>query len=119
MKKSSDIDNYIKNFPKDIQHILNKVRNTIKKAAPNADEVISYGIPTFRLNGNLVHFGGFKKHVGFFPAPSSIIKFKKELSKYKMSKGSVQFSFEEPIPFDLIYRITKFRVIENLKKTKK
>ena len=105
MKKNNDIDNYIKNFPKDIQDILNKVRNTIKKAAPDAEETVSYGIPTFKLNGNLVHFGGFKNHIGFFPTPSGILKFKKELTPYKTSNGTIQFYFIKPIPFDLIYKL--------------
>ena len=116
MKKSvHDIDSYIKDFPKDVQITLNKVRNTIKKAAPKAEEGISYGIPTFKLNGNLVHFGGFKNHIGFFPTASGIIKFKKELSPYKTSKGTIQFPLKSKIPFQLIHKITKFRVSENLK----
>ena len=116
MKKSNDIDGYIKKFPKEVQPILRKVRAGIKRAAPKAEETISYGIPTFKLQGNLVHFGGFKKHIGFFPTPQAIIKFKKELMTYKKSKGTVQFLLSEPIPVGLIYKITKFRVIENLKK---
>jgi len=113
---AKEIDIYIKKFPKETQIILNKVRNTIKKAAPNAEETINYGIPTFKLNGNLVHFGGFKNHIGFFPTSSGIIKFKKELLPYKTSKGTVQFPFTKEIPFNLISKITKFRVNENLKK---
>ncbi len=116
MKKSEDIDSYIKSFPKDTQIILNKVRATIKKVAPKAEETISYGIPTFKLNGNLVHFGGFKNHIGFFPTSSGIAKFKKELKLYKTSKGTIQFQLKDPIPFQLISKITKFRLAENLKK---
>ena len=116
MKKSKDIDAYIKNFPKDVQLILEKIRTTIKKAAPKAEEAISYGIPTFRLNGNLVHFGGFKNHIGFFPTSSGVAKFKKELQSYKISKGTIQFSLNNPVPYQLIHKITKFRVSENTKK---
>lgn len=116
MRRSKEVDVYIKNFPKGTQTILNKVRSTIRKAVPQAEETMSYGIPTFRLNGNLVHFGGFKKHIGFFPTSSSVLKFKKELLPYKTSKGTVQFPLDKSIPFDLIYKITKFRVIENSKK---
>ena len=116
MIKSKDIDTYIKSFPKDVQLILEKIRMTIKKAAPKAEEAISYGIPTFRLNGNLVHFGGFKNHIGFFPTSSGVAKFKKELQSYKISKGAIQFSLKVPVPYQLIHKITKFRVSENTKK---
>ncbi|MFA7192002.1 MAG: DUF1801 domain-containing protein [Candidatus Paceibacterota bacterium] len=114
MKKSVDIDNYIKKFPSDVQVLLNKMRATIRRAAPDAEEAIKYGIPTFVLNGNLVHFGGFKNHIGFYPAPSGIKNFKKELSIYKSSKGAVQFPLGEPIPFDLVTKIVEFRVKENM-----
>jgi uncharacterized protein YdhG (YjbR/CyaY superfamily) len=116
---SKEIDKYIAGFPKEVQAILNKVRAAIRKAAPDAQETINYGIPTFTLNGNLVHFAGFKKHIGFYPTPSGIEKFKKELSVYKGAKGSVQFPLDEPIPYALITRIVKFRVKENLAKGKK
>lgn len=116
MKKNKEVDEYIKSFPKDVQLILNKIRIVIKKAAPKAEEIVGYGIPTFKLSDkNLVHFGGFKKHVGFFPTPKGIVKFKKELSQYKKSKGTIQFPFDKPIPFDLISEITKYRVSEVLK----
>ena len=114
MKKSVDIDNYIKKFPSDVQVLLNKMRTTIRKAAPGAEEAMKYGIPTFVLNGNLVHFGGFKKHIGFYPAPSGIKNFKKELSIYKSSKGAVQFPLGGPIPFGLVTKIVEFRVKENM-----
>lgn len=114
MKKSVDIDNYIKKFPSDVQVLLNKMRMSIRKAAPEAEETMKYGIPTFVLNGNLVHFGGFKKHIGFYPAPSGIKKFKKELSIYKNSKGAVHFPLGEPIPFDLVTKIVEFRAKENM-----
>jgi uncharacterized protein YdhG (YjbR/CyaY superfamily) len=97
--------------------ILEKIRVTIRKAAPDAEEKIGYGIPTFTLKGNLVHFAAFKKHIGFYPTSSGIEKFKQELSVYEGAKGSVQFPLDKPIPFGLISKIVKFRVQENLKKT--
>lgn len=113
------IDEYIAGYPSEVQAILKKVRQTIKKAAPRAEEKINYGIPTFTLAGrNLVHFGAAKNHVGFYPTPSGIEKFQKELSKYEGAKGSVQFPLDQPIPYTLITKITKFRVKENLDKAK-
>ena len=114
-----NIDEYIADFPKDVQKILEQVRATIKKAAPAAEEKISYGIPTFTLNGNLVHFGGFKNHVGFYPTPTGTETFEKELSVYKTGKGSVQFPLDKPMPLHLITQIVKFRVQKNLAKAKK
>ena len=111
---ASLIDAYIANSPKEIQEILEKVRATIRKAAPKAEETINYGMPTFTLEGNLVHFAGFKNHIGFYPTPSGIENFKKELSVYKGAKGSVQFPLDKPIPYTLISKIVKFRVKENL-----
>lgn len=108
------IDEHIAKFPKDVQEILKKIRATIHKAAPDAEETINYGIPTFTLKGNLIHFAGFKNHIGFYPTPSGIEQFKKELSIYKGAKGSVQFPLDKPIPYDLINKIVKFRVKENL-----
>jgi uncharacterized protein YdhG (YjbR/CyaY superfamily) len=96
-----NIDEYIAGFPNDVQEILQKIRVTIRKAAPDAEETIKYQIPTFTLKGNLVHFAAFKKHIGFYPAPTGIEKFKKELSVYKGAKGSVRFPLDKPIPFDL------------------
>ncbi len=113
---AATIDQYIAGFPKDVQKILEQVRSTIKKAAPDAEEKISYAIPTFTLNGNLVHFAAFKNHIGFYPAPTGSEAFKKELSVYKTGKGSVQFQLDKPMPFELIIKIVKFRVQENLKK---
>ncbi len=113
---SKDVDKFIAAYPKDIQEILIKVRETIRKAAPEAEETINYGIPTFTLKGNLVHFSALKNHVGFYPTPSGIEKFKKELSKYEGAKGSVKFPLDQPIPYALIERIVKFRVKENLAK---
>lgn len=115
--KPETIDEYITGFPQDIQVILKKIRATITEAAPGAEQRISYGIPTFTLKGNLVHFAAYKKHIGFYPTPTGIEKFKKELSIYKVSKGSVQFPLDKPVPFDLIGRIVKFRVNENSGKT--
>lgn len=113
---STAIDKYISGFPKDIQQILSKVRATIQESAPDAEETINYGIPTFTLMGNLVHFAAFKSHIGFYPTPSGIEKFKKELSAYEGAKGSVKFPLEQPIPYALISKIVKFRVKENLEK---
>jgi uncharacterized protein YdhG (YjbR/CyaY superfamily) len=110
------IDQYIARFPPDVQKILGKVRETIRKAAPDAEEAIKYQIPTFVLNGNLVHFAAFKKHIGFYPTPSAIVEFKEELSKYEGAKGSVQFPIDQPMPLALITKIVKFRVKEALSK---
>jgi uncharacterized protein YdhG (YjbR/CyaY superfamily) len=110
------IDEYIKTFPENVQSILEQMRQTIRKAAPEAVEAISYQIPTFKLNGNLVHFAAFKNHIGFYPTPSGIKAFKKELSPYKGAKGSVQFPIDKPIPYDLVKTIVLFRVRENLNK---
>jgi uncharacterized protein YdhG (YjbR/CyaY superfamily) len=113
------IDEYISPFPKDIQKILEAVRKTIKESAPEAEEAISYQMPTFKLNGNLVHFAAFKNHIGFYPTPSGTEKFKKEISVYRSGKGSVQFPLDKPIPLSLIKKIVKHRVKENSAKTKK
>lgn len=116
MKNFKNIDAYIKSYPKDVQNILEKIRMTIKKSAPKAEEVIKYGIPTFVQNGNLVHFGAYKHHIGFYPTPAGILAFKKELSAYKKSKGTIQFQLDEPIPFVLVGKITKLRVKQNTEK---
>lgn len=110
------IDEYIAGFPADVQEILEKIRITIREAAPDSQETINYQIPTFTLKGNLVHFAAFKKHIGFYPAPSGIEQFKDELLVYERAKGSVQFPLDMPMPYDLISRIVKFRVKENLAK---
>lgn len=112
----SSIDEYIASFPKDTQKILKDVRKTVRAAAPEAQERIAYQMPTFFLNGNLVHFAAFKNHIGFYPAPSGIQAFKKELSRYEGAKGSVQFPIDKPMPLNLIRKIVKYRVAENLKK---
>ena len=113
------IDEYIAGFPKEIQAILEKLRATIKKAAPEAREAISYRIPTFKLEGNLVHFAAFKNHISFFPAPTGIDEFEKETAAYRTGKGTLRFPLDKPLPLALITRIVKFRVKENLAKKQK
>ncbi|MGJ4747870.1 iron chaperone [Leptospira sp. SA-E8] len=110
------IDEYIKTFPKEVQVILQELRKVIRETAPEASEKISYQIPTFYLNGNLVHFAAYKNHIGFYPGASGIAKFKKEIDKYKNAKGSVQFPIDRPLPFGLVRKIVKFRVGEFKKK---
>jgi uncharacterized protein YdhG (YjbR/CyaY superfamily) len=112
----NSMDAYIAGFPEEVRAILQKIRQTIREAAPQAQETINYRIPTFTLKGNLVHFAGFKNHIGFYPTPSGIEAFKQELSIYESAKGSVQFPLDRPIPYDLITRIVTFRVKENLEK---
>ncbi|MCZ4242849.1 iron chaperone [Pedobacter punctiformis] len=114
--KPKNFEEYIFSFPIETQKILEQVRTAIKKAAPAAEEVISYGMPAFKLNGMLVYFAGYKKHIGFYPMPAALIAFKEELSGYKSSKGAVQFPIGKPMPLALITKIVKFRVSENLKK---
>lgn len=117
-KKSgfTSIDEYIAAFPEETQKILESLRAVIKAVVPEAKEKISYQMPTFDLNGNLVHFAAFKNHIGFYPTPTGIEKFKKELSAYKGAKGSVQFPLDQPIPYSLIGKIVTFRVKENLER---
>jgi uncharacterized protein YdhG (YjbR/CyaY superfamily) len=111
------IDEYIKLFPKEVREVLEQVRQVIQEEAPEATEAISYGMPTFKLNGrNLVHFAAWKNHIGFYATPSGNEAFKKELSAYKGAKGSVQFPLDQPMPISLIRKIVKFRVLENRKK---
>jgi len=109
------IDEYILQFPPKVQEILGVLRKVIKESAPDAAEKISYQMPTFTLHGNLVHFAAYKNHIGFYPTPSGIDAFKHELSEYKGAKGSVQFPIEKPLPYELISKIVKFRVSENIK----
>jgi uncharacterized protein YdhG (YjbR/CyaY superfamily) len=116
--KPETIDDYIAGFPPDVQAILQHIRAIVREAAPGATETIKYAMPTFVLHGNLVHFAAFKHHIGFYPVPSGIEKFKKELSIYKGAKGSVQFPLDEPMPYDLIRKIVIFRVKENKAKAK-
>jgi uncharacterized protein YdhG (YjbR/CyaY superfamily) len=110
---------YVQRFPADVQRVLRHMRRTIQKAAPQAQEKISYGIPAFTLNGMLVWFAAFKKHIGFYPGAGAIAAFKKELSAYKWAKGSVQFPFDRPLPLALVSRIVKFRVKQNQSRKKK
>lgn len=110
------IDEYIAGFPPDVQEVLESIRRTIREAAPDAEETISYQMPTFTLKGNLVHFAAFRNHIGFYPTPTGIEAFKEELSIYQGGKGSVQFPLDQPIPFDLIDKIVRFRVAENLER---
>lgn len=116
MTNAIDVDAYISGFPKDTQKLLKQVRATIKKIAPQAEEVISYGMPAYKLNGPLLYFAGYKNHIGFYPMPSAVVAFKKQILDYKWAKGSVQFPFDKPLPLELIEKITRFRVKENLQK---
>jgi uncharacterized protein YdhG (YjbR/CyaY superfamily) len=111
------VNEYIKGFPEETQVLLELIRRTISEEAAEAQEMISYGIPTFRLDGNLVHFAAYKNHIGFYPAPSGIKAFESELSAYKKAKGSVQFPINEPLPLDLIRKIVRFRLAENQSKS--
>ena len=110
------IDEYIYNFPPEVKEILVSIRKVIKEAAPDAEEKISYQMPTFVLHGNLVHFAAFKNHIGFYPTPSGNDAFKLEISEFKVGKGSIQFPIEKPMPYELIRKIVKFRVAENIQK---
>ena len=115
-KKAKDIDEYIADFPVDVQLLLQKVRAAIRKAAPKAEEAIKYQMPTFVLNGNLIHFAGYKNHIGLYPGSRPIEEFKDELSKFKTSKGAVQLPLDKPIPVGLITKITKFCVKRNIER---
>ena len=110
------IDEYIAGFPRQVREILEEIRKTIRAAAPDAEEAIKYRMPTFTLEGNLVHFAAFKKHIGLYPTPSGTEKFRKELSLYEGGKGSVRFPLGKPIPYGLISQIVQFRVKENLQR---
>jgi uncharacterized protein YdhG (YjbR/CyaY superfamily) len=114
--ENKSIDEYIHSFPEHIQKKLEELREVIKEQAPQAQEKISYQMPTFFLNGNLVHFAAYSKHIGFYPTPHGIDAFESEISKYKNAKGSVQFPIEEPLPIELIKKIVKFRVEESINK---
>lgn len=114
----TSIIEYIATFPKEIQKMLKELRATIKASAPNEEEKFSYGMPTFFLNGNLVHFAAFKTHIGFYPTPSGIEAFEDELSIYKGAKGSVQFPIDKPLPLNLISKVVKFSITENLMSVK-
>lgn len=114
--KTTTIDAYIAAFPVDKQEVLSRIRKLVKDCAPEATEAMAYGIPTFRLHGNLVHFAAFKGHLGFYPSPSAILAFEKELKAYKTAKGTVQFPWDHPIPYNLIGSMVRFRVAEQGKK---
>ncbi len=118
IKKAKDIDEYIAGFPVDTREMLEQLRASIIKAAPMAEEVISYGMPAFKWNGVLVYFAAYSKHIGFYPTASGIESFKKELSNYKWSKGTVQFPLDKPLPLALVRKIVKFRVKHNSQKAK-
>ena len=115
---AGSVDAYVASQPENIKEIIEKLRQVIKKAAPEAEEIISYQMPAYKYYGMLVYFAAWKKHIGFYPVSSAITAFKKELSVYNGAKGSVQFPLDRPIPFELIGRIVKFRVKENLQKAK-
>jgi uncharacterized protein YdhG (YjbR/CyaY superfamily) len=118
MTKPKNFEEYIVAFPVEIQKVLEQLRETIKKTAPEADEEISYGMPSFRQNGRLLYFAAFKNHIGFYPMATGIEAFKTKLSAYKWAKGSIQFPLQKPLPVELITEIVKFRVKENLEKSK-
>jgi uncharacterized protein YdhG (YjbR/CyaY superfamily) len=118
-KEFKTVNEYIAASPKNVQIILEEMRQAIKEAAPQAEEVISYQMPAFRLNGILVYFAAFKNHIGFFPTTSAMEEFKEELLGYAVSKGTIRFPLDKPIPFDLVKKIVRFRVKENLEKPKK
>ena len=118
MQNYSSVEEYIQSFPEEVQDKLKTIRETIRSCVPEGtSEKISYQIPTFYLEGNLVHYAAFKNHIGFYPTPNGIQTFKNELSRYESGKGSAQFPLDEPLPLELIRKIVRFRVEENLKKT--
>jgi uncharacterized protein YdhG (YjbR/CyaY superfamily) len=118
-KQLKTVDEYISAFPKEVQDILKRIRSTIRESAPKAEEAISYGIPEFSLNGRgLVYFGAWKNHIGFYPTPSGIEAFKKQLASFKQEKGSVQFPLDKPISYGLLKKIVRYRVTEILEKGK-
>ena len=119
LKIPTNVDEYIADFPEDIQSLLNQVRSAIKQAAPDAEESIGYGMPAYKTHRKpLVYFAAFKNHIGFYATPTGHAEFAKELSKYKQGKGSVQFPIDQPMPLKLIKQIVEFRVIENKEKAK-
>ena len=118
MTPAATIDEYIAGFPGSVQTRLAALRETVREHAPNATERISYGVPTYYLNGNLVHFAAYRQHIGFYPAPSGITAFRDALTRYKSAKGSVQFPHSEPLPLELVAAMVRFRVAENMQKAK-
>jgi uncharacterized protein YdhG (YjbR/CyaY superfamily) len=119
VQKSPKVTAFINKYPAGTRKILQKIRDTIQKAAPGAEEGMGYGMPAYKLNGPLAYFSGFKSHIGLYPIPSGISRFKKEISGYKHERGSVQFPLDRPIPYGLITKIVKFRAKENLSRKKK
>jgi uncharacterized protein YdhG (YjbR/CyaY superfamily) len=107
------VDGYISSFPQEVKILLNELRKTIRAAAPEAEEVISYNMPAYKLKGILVYFAGYKNHVGFYPTASGIANFRKEIENYKWSKGAIQFPINEKLPLHLIERIVKFRLLQD------
>jgi uncharacterized protein YdhG (YjbR/CyaY superfamily) len=118
MKKAANIDEYISGFPGDVQEKLNTIRQIIKEEAPGARESISYGMPAFKLNGNVIYFAGFKSHIGLYPAPSAVVSFRKELAPYQTSTGTIKFPLDKLIPYELIKKIVKFRMSETFDKSR-
>jgi uncharacterized protein YdhG (YjbR/CyaY superfamily) len=118
-QRYTTIDEYIRIFPSDVQSTLEQLREIIHEIAPKAEETIKYGIPTFTLKGNLVHFGAYESHIGFYPTPSAIEAFEEELSPYEHSKGTIRFPIDKPVPFDLVRRMVRFRMKELLEAGKK
>lgn len=118
MKPSTAIDQYISTFPPETQKLLNQMREAIRSVAPEAEEVIKYAMPTYVLDGNLVHFAAYKNHIGFYPAPSGLQAFHNEIAHYKNSKGAVQFPLDQPLPLELVKKIVIFRIEENREKAK-
>lgn len=116
--ESKAVDAYIASCPKEVRLLLEELRQAIRETAPQAKETMGYGIPTYEFNGNLVHFGGFRHHIGFYPAPSGIKAFARELKQYKQTKGTVKFPLDEPLPLELVKCIVEFRVKENKAKKK-
>ena len=114
--KNPDVDRYISGFPENVRELLGQLRHIIREAAPDAEEVISYQIPAYKLYGMLVYFAGYKNHIGFYPTSSGITAFRQELSAYKGAKGTVQFPLDKPLPLDIIKKIVAFRIAENLQK---
>ena len=117
-RKFTTIDEYIAIYPQEVQLLLQQLRKTIHEAAPEATEAIRYGIPTFQLHGNLVHFGAYEHHIGFYPAPAGIEQFKKDLAPYLAGKGTIQFPLDQPLPLERIKKIVEFRIQDNLKRKK-
>jgi len=115
-KTPNDIDKYIAGFPAEVQKTLQRIRVTIRKAAPDAEETIKYQMPTFVLHGNLIHFGAYKKHIGIYPVPRGVPEFKDDLAVYDGEKSTARFPLDEKIPYELITRIVKFRVKNNVEK---